>query len=56
MCNLISPFLLNLLYKVTSVLMKDGAGGRLREADAQSVEAMKISLGHLSHRWLAAGQ
>ncbi|OAQ69871.1 twinfilin-1 [Pochonia chlamydosporia 170] len=52
-CDLISPFLLYLMYKVTSVCMRRSFGQGSESLDVRNAEAMRLSLKYLSRRWLA---
>jgi hypothetical protein len=54
-CDLISPFLLYLMYKVTAVCMERSFGQDPASLDVKNAEAMRLSLKYLSRRWLAAG-
>ncbi|QLI64666.1 Transcription factor [Metarhizium brunneum] len=56
LCDFMSPFLLYLMYKVSAVCMKRSLGRDSESLDARNAQAVRLSLGYLSRRWLAAGE
>jgi hypothetical protein len=54
-CDLISPFLLYLMYRMSSVCMRRSFGQDAASLDVQTAESMRLSLKYLGRRWLAAG-
>ncbi|KAK8932694.1 hypothetical protein VCV18_001234 [Metarhizium anisopliae] len=56
LCDFMSPFLLYLMYKVSAVCMKRSLGRDSESLDAKNAQAVRLSLGYLSRRWLAAGE
>ena len=55
-CDYISPFLLYLMYKATSICMVRRHDGNLSPLEERDVETMRSSLKHLAQRWHAAGE